>query len=189
MKIDLLDNENEFLKTVVESEWYKNDMPVLYRGSGKLKQNDSKFTITTISTNNDRLPTDSNIETHQLVNKLSMDKFGVPIRNGLFVTTDRTTAITYSISLLVVVPISNYKLYTSTVYNDMYKSIDWTIDAHTISKPLEESLSKDDMVVDYISSIVEVKNKSDITNNEIMLFGDVAIMTEKFYIDNIKRNL
>lgn len=158
MKInDILLNESiaNIVEEIKSSKWFKTANYNLYRG---MNHKINTYEKVSIKKDNTRKPRNTSQESHDAVNKLSIEKLGLPVRNSLYITTDITQAKIYG-EVYMVFPVGdNNILLTNPAVRDMY----------TKQPPVKE----------YVDGIVDVSNNPDVSSKtEIMFFGDAYIMT------------
>lgn len=102
------------------------------------------------------MPVDTRNDKHERTNQLSMEKFGYPVRNGLFVTNDFVQSRTYGM-VSVIFPIGDdYKLFTNLSVRDYYG--------------IAISPEK------YIKDMVDITKGGKIPKTEIMFFGNAYML-------------
>jgi len=105
-------NEEELL------DYYENirdHIPILYHG-GKLKPNEINHIIYR------ERPFDTQMVVHNTINNISNNELGVPVRAMLFSSTSRSLAGEYGTPSIVIPLDEEYRLYYSTLVDDMYTS-------------------------------------------------------------------
>lgn len=150
---------NEGIDSVVEeirnSLWFKNSNYDLFRGISPL---DSNYKKVNIRKDRKRVPKDTALERHNVVNELSISKLGYPIRNGLFITADYYQALKYNDLVGIIFPIGDdYKMFSHPTVYDYYGS----------------HISNDS----YVDKIEEIsKTYTSKPSGEIMFFGNAYIL-------------
>lgn len=174
MKInDLYEDGSEQLsdkqiQRIKDTEWFKNGV-VFYRGVNLSIPSVSEFTI---SKERQRKPLDFNIDTHNEINKLSTEKFGYPIRNGLFLYSHLDTrASSYYGKIMAVFPDGNNKFFYADGIEDLYG------DYHS-------KLKSKDIASEYIGLVKELEVDTEYQTFEIMGFGDFIMVDYDIAVRN-----
>jgi hypothetical protein len=100
-------------------------MGLFYRG---VKKNIPEFDVVSSRLDN-RKPLDSSNQVHEIANKLFIKKFGWPVRNGVFASSDEAGIMEYG-SAYIFFPMGDFDYVWSHMVSDFYTVIN---DADTVS--------------------------------------------------------
>ena len=128
MKIFEVDKpeRNELFETIISSKFFNdNILPYIIRNRmppelihGTYKMEPRKI----INISQREKPVDTSKIIHDLVNKESIEKFGVPIRNLLFASQSAEVSENYGSTITLVPLDDDYQFYYSDIVSDMYTS-------------------------------------------------------------------
>lgn len=158
--------EDRIAAEIRNSKWFKESKYDLYRGLKK----DFEYKKVYIDKQRDRKPTDTRHLVHDFTNEYSNEKLGVKIRNGLYTSMSYREVSEYG-SLYLVFPLDNTELYFNPKIKDFYIDISMNIE-------MDGDVWKDELK-DYVDGI-EVFKLNNKTENEIICFGDIYIVSPQF---------
>jgi hypothetical protein len=119
----IYDNCQPFLKDLLKVPFKKHDN-LLYRG------NTSSNKVLKKSVRQDRRPTDTPIEYHDILNKHFKEKFGINARSQtVFCTANYSIATEYGHYCHIIFPINKYKVIWSPKHKDLYTDVNKVVTA------------------------------------------------------------
>lgn len=151
---------DEIADTIHSSKWYKAGV-YFFRGSKK-KIDFDDFKILDIKTNRNRTPADIPQEDHDKLNTLYKEKFGIPLRNGLFLTKEKRTAFNYG-NTYIIFPLDDARLFFDPEVKDMFVS--YSNDTYFLERHLKRM------------SELTPESSKEIRFQEIIGFGKFVVMT------------
>lgn len=154
--IDIMESENQedLIKQIKESKWYKEGAR-FYRAVSYDKSGLHKVTI---SKDRVRKPRDVSTEIHDMINKLSFERFGYKVRNGLFLSQSTKSLEMYG-KLHAIFPLDDTDLFISKGIRDFF----------------DESFTVDDLEY-YVSIMGRLEPTGEFIEEEIMGFGTFILV-------------
>ena len=161
------------IEKIKSSPWYDYEK-FFSRG---MPNNNKDVSIIKVDKNRDRKPVDVQQKTHDKINKRTIKKFGIPLRNGLFFYTYDTAFSDGHVygAQYVILPTENSVIYTNPEVSDMY-----------IELCDGKGNMPNDKIDEYVDGIVVVKDNNQFADNnsEFIGFGDFYCISLQFALEN-----
>lgn len=169
MKIADIEDISELVGTIKKLKFY-NKTIYFTRGGEYL---DDDFIRGSVPKSRSRTPVDIPIEIHDAINRLTLDKYGVGVRNGLFVYARKPNIVDYSHNIYgvsrVIFPLDNCEIYFNPTVKDLYTT--YRISNNSID------------VEKYANGLIKITDSSQlksIKDAEVILFGDyISVSIDK----------
>lgn len=202
------ENVDTIIDKILSSRHYQKSSPI-FRGSNLLYRNGVDVIELSIPKEGIRKkPVDTPSDIHNKINRISEQKLGYKLRNGLFCSLAESVASCYGDSTIVVFPLDNAKVFYSEifadVYSDLFEAIEFLYDEYIedferdyvednpvatdedIEYYIEENANSleefiDTQVIRYVDSIRELEKGEAIRREkELIVFGDIVLTTQDF---------
>lgn len=161
------------IEKIKSSPWYDYEK-FFSRG---MPNNNKDVSIIKVDKNRDRKPVDVQLATHDKINKRTIKKFGIPLRNGLFFYNYETAVADGHVygAQYVILPTENSVIYTNPEVSDMY-----------IELCDGKGNMSDDIIDVYVDGIVVVKDNKQFAddNSEFIGFGEFYCISFQYALEN-----